>query len=79
MRSKTDLKIGKEIIYAFLMVVLLVFGLFFLNYHFDISASAFTVKAAESPGGSDFFDNLDGKLKDLTDEASETFKNSIYP
>jgi len=79
MRPRANLMVNKEFVYALLVVVILVFGLFFLNYHFDISASSFTVREAKDSGGSEFFDNLDEKFEDLKDDVSETFKNSISP
>lgn len=73
----SNLKINKEFIYIFIIVLLVIFGLFFLNQQFNVSVSAFTIK--EQPKkSSDFFDSVNEKLKDATDP-SEMFKNSYYP
>lgn len=73
----SNLKINKEFIYIFIMALLVIFGLFFLNQQFDVSVSAFTIK--EQPKkSSNFFESVNEKLKNVTD-LSEMFKNSYYP
>lgn len=72
------LTLNKEFVYALVIVMLLVFGLFFLNQYFDISASAFIVKEHEnSVGERSFSDELGERFEGL--DGSETFKNSISP
>lgn len=73
----SNLKISKEFIYIFIIALLVIFGLFFLNQQFDVSVSAFTIK--EQPEKSfGFFDSVSEKLKGIID-LSEMFKNSYYP
>jgi len=67
---KGSLKIDKQSIYIFIVVLVVVFSLFFLNYFFDISSSSFTVKT----GNSENFENkITGDYKGI-DDMDENFQ-----
>ncbi len=40
----TDTKLNRQFFYAFAIVVIIIFGLFFLNQYYDIPASSFTTR-----------------------------------
>lgn len=69
--KQNDLKLDKRLIYAFIIVIILIFGLFFLNQYFDISTSSFSVKHSNS---NSFENKITGDAKDV-DYVDEKLKN----
>lgn len=64
-----NLKIDKQFIYIFIIVLAIVFTLFFLTSYFDISTSTFTVKT----NSEDFGNKITGGVQDV-DDLNENFE-----
>lgn len=65
-----ELKINKQFIYILIIVLVVIFGLFFLNNYSDLAASTFTVKT-NSPQG--LADKITGGTTDV-DNMDENFE-----
>lgn len=66
-----NLKIDRQFVYIFIIVLIVIFSLFFLNQFFDISSSSFTVKTGDSKN---FEDRINEDNENI-DNMDENFKN----
>ena len=71
-------KVNKKVMYILILVILIVFGLFFLNKQFDININAFSVRNDTITGGALMGESSEDS-ENTVEEQVENLKDYLYP